>query len=55
MVDDLYQVIVASNLSKRANDSEEVEPIFDILEENLGGTTAGMATQQMPNTSAKPI
>jgi transposase len=37
MVDDSFQVIVAANLSQRANDSEEVEPILDILEENLGG------------------
>ncbi len=43
MVDDLYQVIVASNLSQRANDSEEVEPILGILEQNLGGNSAGMA------------
>jgi len=43
MVDDLYQVIVASNLSQRANDSEEVEPILDILEENFGGIPHGMA------------
>ena len=33
----LSQVIVAAGLSQHANDSEEVEPILDILEENLGG------------------
>jgi len=43
MVDDLSQVIVASNLSQHANDSDEVEPILDILEENLGGIPHGMA------------
>lgn len=43
MVDDLYQVIVASRLSQRANDSEEVEPILDILEVNLGGIPKKMA------------
>jgi transposase len=43
MVDDLHQVIVASNLSQRANDSEEVEPILDVLEENLGGIPQKMA------------
>ena len=43
MVDDLSQVIVAANLSQRANDSEEVEPILDILEENLGKIPHGMA------------
>ena len=42
MVDDLCQVIVASNLSQRANDSEEVELVLDILEENLGGIPHGM-------------
>ena len=43
IVDDLSQVIVAANLSQYANDSEEVEPILDILEENLGGIPHGMA------------
>lgn len=43
LVDDLYQVIVASNLSQHANDSDEVEPILDILEENLGGIPRKMA------------
>jgi hypothetical protein len=43
MVDDLSQVIVAANLSQHANDSDEVEPIMDILEENLGGIPHGMA------------
>lgn len=43
MVDDLYQVIVASRLSQRANDSQEVEPILDILEENLGEIPEKMA------------
>jgi len=40
MVDDLSQVIVAANLSRHANDSDEVEPI---LEENLGGIPHHMA------------
>ncbi len=43
LVDDSFQVIVAAGLSQRANDSEEVEPILDILEENLGGIPRGMA------------
>ena len=43
MVDDLSQVIVAANLSQHTNDCEEVEPILDILEENLGGIPHGMA------------
>ena len=43
LVDDHSQVIVASNLSQHANDSDEVEPILDILEENLGGIPHGMA------------
>jgi transposase len=43
MVDDSFQVIVAANLSQNANDSEEVEPILDILEENLSGIPRGMA------------
>jgi transposase len=37
IVDDFSQVIVAAGLSQHANDVEEVEPILDILEENLGG------------------
>jgi transposase len=37
IVDDSFQVIVATGLSQNANDMEEVEPILDILEENLGG------------------
>jgi transposase len=37
IVDDFSQVIVAAGLSQHANDLEEVEPILDILEENLGG------------------
>jgi transposase len=37
IVDDSFQVIVAVGLSQNANDVEEVEPILDILEENLGG------------------
>jgi transposase len=37
IVDDSFQVIVAAGLSQNANDVEEVEPILDILEENLGG------------------
>ncbi len=36
IVDDSSQVIVAAGLSQHANDVEEVEPILDILEENLG-------------------
>ena len=43
MVDDFSQVIVAANLSQCANDSDEVEPILDILEENLGGIPHRMA------------
>jgi transposase len=37
IVDDSSQVIVAAGLSQHATDVEEVEPILDILEENLGG------------------
>ncbi len=37
IVDDSFQVIVAAGLSQNTNDMEEVEPILDILEENLGG------------------
>jgi transposase len=36
VVDDSFQVIVAANLSQNANDMDEVEPILDILEQNLG-------------------
>jgi transposase len=43
MVDDSFQVIVAADVSQRANDVDEVEPILDILEENLGGIPHGMA------------
>lgn len=43
IVDDLSQVIVAAGLSQHTNDSEEVEPILDIMEENLGGIPHGMA------------
>jgi len=43
VVDDSFQVIVAADLSQRANDSEEVEPILNVLEENLGQIPAGMA------------
>jgi len=43
IVDDSFQVIVAANLSQNANDSEEVEPILDILEENLGRIPHGTA------------
>jgi transposase len=43
IVDDFTQVIVAAGLSQHANDMEEVEPILDILEENLGGILHPMA------------
>ena len=43
MVDDLSQVIVAASLSQHANDSDEVEPILGILEENLGAIPHAMA------------
>ncbi len=43
MVDDSFQVIVAAGLSRNANDLDEVEPILDILEENLGGIPHRMA------------
>jgi hypothetical protein len=43
MVDDCFQVIVAAGLSRNANDLDEVEPILDILEENLGGIPRKMA------------
>jgi len=43
IVDDFSQVIVAAGLSQHANDVEEVEPILDILEGNLGGIPHHMA------------
>ena len=43
IVDDSFQVIVAAGLSQNANDLDEVEPILDILEENLGKIPRGMA------------
>ncbi len=43
LVDDAFQVIVAAGLSQRANDMDEVEPILDILEQNLGEIPHGMA------------
>jgi len=43
VVDDSSQVIVAANLSQNANDIDEVEPILEILEENLGGIPQKMA------------
>lgn len=43
MVDDSFQVIVAAHLSQNANDKEEVEPMLDALEQNLGKIRAGMA------------
>jgi transposase len=43
IVDDSFQVIVAAGLSQNANDQDEVEPILDILEENLGKIPHGMA------------
>jgi transposase len=43
IVDDASQVIVAAGLSQNANDMDEVEPILDILEENLGGIPQKMA------------
>jgi len=43
VVDDSSQVIVAANLSQNANDMDEVEPILDILEQNLGGIPQKMA------------
>jgi len=55
IVDDLSQVIVAAGLSQHTNDSEEVEPILDIMEENLGGFLTEWPSQPMPDTLAKPI
>ena len=43
MVDDSFQVIVAAEVSQNANDVDEVEPILDILEHNLGGIPRKMA------------
>ena len=43
IVDDSSQVIVAAGLSQHANDMEEVEPILDILEGNLGEIPHHMA------------
>lgn len=43
IVDDSSQVIVAAGLSQHSNDVEEVEPLLDILEENLGGIPHHMA------------
>jgi transposase len=43
IVDDSSQVIVAAGLSQNANDLEEVEPMLDIVEENLGRIPLGMA------------
>ena len=43
IVDDASQVIVAAGLSQNANDMDEVEPILDILEENLAGIPHHMA------------
>lgn len=43
MVDDFFQVIVAADLSQNPNDKEEVEPILDVLEQNLGRIPRGMA------------
>jgi len=42
VVDDSFQVIVAAGVSQRANDSDEVEPILNALEENLSRLPAGM-------------
>jgi transposase len=43
LVDDAHQVIVAAHLSQKSNDMGEVEPILDVVEENLGKIPAGMA------------
>lgn len=43
VVDDSHQVIVAAHLSQKSNDVGEVEPMLDVLEENLGKIPAGMA------------
>jgi transposase len=43
MVDDSFQVILAAGLSQNPNDKEEVEPILDVLEQNLGRIPRGMA------------
>ena len=54
MVDDLSQVILAANLSQHANDSDEVEPILDILKKTLAEFRTGWQLQPMPDTLAKP-
>lgn len=43
LVDDSHQVIVAAHLSHKSNDVGEVEPILDVVEENLGKIPARMA------------
>ena len=43
LVDVAHQVIVAAHLSQKSNDMGEVEPILDVVEENLGKIPAGMA------------
>jgi transposase len=43
VVDDSHQVIVAAHLSQKSNDVGEVEPMLDVLEENLGKIPPGMA------------
>lgn len=43
MVDDSFQVIVATGLSPRANPSDEVQPLLNILKENVGGISRKMA------------
>jgi transposase len=43
LVDELHQVIVAAHISQKSNDVGEVEPILDVVEENLGKIPAGMA------------
>ena len=43
LVDDSYQVIIAAHLSQKSNDMDEVEPILDVVEQNLGEIPAGMA------------
>lgn len=43
LVDDSHQVIVAAHLSQKSNDMEEVEPILDEVEKNLGRIPPGMA------------
>jgi hypothetical protein len=43
LVDDSNQVILAAHLSQKSNDMGEVEPILDVVEQNLGKIPAGMA------------